>query len=128
MKIVIGVTGKLGSGKDFITNNVIIPVLEKYARMSSDNMRYMQCAFADQIKINVMSKNDVEYDDVYENKTPESRQLLQKEGTEIGRKEDKNIWVKFLSNWIKVHYNRGITSFVISDVCKLTLISSVTSK
>jgi hypothetical protein len=110
MKIIIGVSGKLGSGKDYITNNVIIPVIEKIG------YRYLQCAFADQIKINVMTKSGISYEDVYENKTPESRRLLQTEGTEIGRTQDRNIWVKYLDNWIKVHEKRGISVYIISDV------------
>lgn len=110
MKIVIGISGKLGSGKDFITTNVIIPVLEKRKQ------RYLQLAFADQIKINVMTKNGIEYDDVYLRKTESSRQLLQIEGTEVGRTADKDIWVNFLDNWITVHFNRGIDTFVVSDV------------
>lgn len=110
MKIIIGVTGKLGSGKDYITNNVIIPVLEKM------NYRYLQCAFADQIKVNVMTKNNISYEDVYENKTKESRRLLQFEGTEIGRSYNRNIWVNYMDNWMKVHSSRGINVFVISDV------------
>lgn len=108
-RVIIGVTGKLGSGKDYITNNVIVPVIEKI------NYRYLQCAFADQIKVNVMTKNNISYSDVYENKTPESRQLLQNEGTEVGREQDRNIWVKFLDNWINVHHNRGVNIYVISD-------------
>lgn len=110
MKIVIGVSGKLGCGKDYITNHVIMPVIEKMG------CRYLQCAFADQIKINVMTKNNISYEDVYENKTPDSRRLLQVEGTEVGRIQDKNIWVKYLDNWIKVHENRGINVYIISDV------------
>ena len=108
-RVIIGVTGKLGSGKDYITNNVIVPVIKKI------NSRYLQCAFADQIKVNVMTKNNISYSDVYENKTPESRQLLQNEGTEVGREQDRNIWVKFLDNWINVHHNRGVNVYVISD-------------
>ena len=110
MKIVIGITGKLGSGKDYIANNVIIPVIEKF------NYRYLQCAFADQIKVNVMTKSGVSYNDVYEEKTHESRMLLQQEGTEVGRTSDPNIWVNYLSNWIHVNYKRGISVFVVCDV------------
>lgn len=110
MKIVIGVSGKLGSGKNFITTNVIIPVLEKRKQ------KYLELSFADQIKINVMTKNGIEYDDVYLRKTESSRQLLQTEGTEVGRNFDKDIWVNYLDNWIKVFNNRGIDSFVVSDV------------
>lgn len=109
MKIVIGISGKLGSGKDFITTNVIIPVLEKRKQ------RYIQLNFADQIKINVMTKNAIEYNDVYLRKTESSRQLLQKEGTEVGRTADKDVWVNYLDNWIKVHFNRGIDIFIASD-------------
>ena len=43
-------------------------------------------------------------------------QLLQIEGTEVGRNFDKDIWVKYLENWIKVHNNRGIDIFIISDL------------
>jgi len=110
MKFVIGVSGKLGSGKDYITTNVILPVLEKHKQ------RYLQLAFSDQIKINVMTKNAIGYNDLYLRKTEKSRQLLQTEGTEVGRTADKDIWVNFLDNWIKVHSNRGIDTFVVSDV------------
>lgn len=110
MKIIIGITGKLGSGKDYIANNIIIPVIEKF------NYRYLQYAFADQIKVNVMTKNGISYHDVYEEKTHDSRILLQKEGTEVGRKQDPNIWVNYLSNWIHIYNKRGISVFIISDV------------
>lgn len=110
MKIIIGVSGKLGSGKDFITTNVILPILEKHKQ------RYLQLNFADQIKINVMTKNGIEYNDVYLCKTEKSRRLLQTEGTEVGRTADKDIWVNYLDNWIKVFNARSINTFVVSDV------------
>lgn len=110
MKLLIGVSGKLGSGKDYIVNNLIIPILQER------NIRHLQFNFADQLKINVMTKNNIEYDDVYERKTEFSRQLLQKEGTEIGRNINKNVWIDYFENWVKVLGNRGIQSFVISDV------------
>lgn len=113
MKLLIGISGKLGSGKDFINTNVIIPVLEKLQK------KYLHINFADQIKINVMIKNGINYTDVYEMKTEHSRQLLQKEGTDIGRTFDKNIWVNYLDNWINVYNNRNISTFVISD-CRFT--------
>lgn len=109
MKI-IGITGKLGSGKDFITNNVIIPVVKKY-------YRFLQCAFADQLKINVMTKNHIDYHSVYEQKTPETRIFLQQQGTENARNLNENIWVDYLHNWITVHHHRGgVELFIVSDV------------
>lgn len=109
MKIIIGVSGKLGSGKDFITTNVILPVLEKCKQ------KYLNFNFADQIKINVMTKNGIDYSDVYETKSESSRQLLQTEGTEVGRAFDKDIWVNYFDNWIRVFNVRGISTFIVSD-------------
>ena len=106
----IGITGKLGSGKDFIANNVIIPVVKK-------SYRFLQCAFADQIKINVMTKKNINYHSIYEQKTPETRILLQQEGTDNARNLNENIWIDYLHNWITVHHNRGgVELFIISDV------------
>lgn len=110
MTVIIGVSGKLGSGKDYVTTNVIVPVLMKCCK------RYIHLNVADQIKVNVMTKHKVAYCDVYEKKTLESRRMLQSEGTEIGRASDEHIWVKYLDNWIMVHNQRGIDVFVISDI------------
>jgi hypothetical protein len=108
--MLIGICGKLGVGKDFITTNYIIPLLEKRGG------KYLQLAFADQIKVNVMSKKNIPYEDVYENKTTESRILLQNEGTEERNRIGQNIWTDYLDNWIKVFKSRSIEHFIISDV------------
>lgn len=109
--IIIGVAGKMGSGKDFICNNVIIPILKKY------NETFLQLAFADQIKVNVMTKNNVKYNDIYVNKTTETRRLLQIEGTEQGRNLiNEDIWINYFNNWITIFKNRGIDNFICTDV------------
>lgn len=109
MKFIIGVSGKLGSGKDFFTTNVILPVLRKRKQ------NYLQLSFSDQIKINVMTKNNIDYSDVYETKTKSSRQLLQTEGTDIGRAFDKDIWINYFDNWVRAFNFRGISTFIASD-------------
>ena len=53
MKLLIGITGKLGSGKDYITNNLVIPILKR------QSLSYLQTCFADQLKVNVMSKYNI---------------------------------------------------------------------
>jgi hypothetical protein len=106
--VLIGLVGKLGSGKDFIADNVVIPLIKE---------SYLKMAFADQIKINVMTKNNIQFNDVYVNKTEQSRILLQHEGTEKGRDSiNKNIWVDYLDNWIKIYKYKGIKNFIVSDV------------
>jgi hypothetical protein len=109
MKLIIGIHGKLGSGKDWLASNIVIPVLEKL------KLKFLTMSLADQIKINVMTKNNIKYCDVYKQKTQETRILLQNEGTN-GRKIDENIWIKYLFNWIGVYNNRGIEVFVIPDL------------
>ena len=51
MKLLIAVSGKLGSGKDYITSEIIVPVIKRL------RMSFLQLNFADQIKVNVMTKN-----------------------------------------------------------------------
>jgi hypothetical protein len=101
----------MGCGKDYTCNNLVIPILKHY------NQTFLQVSFADQIKINVMTKNNITFDDVYVNKTQQTRRLLQIEGTENGRDIlGKDIWIRYLENWIKVHESRGIQNFICTDV------------
>jgi hypothetical protein len=109
--MIIGIAGKMGCGKDYTCNNLVIPILKYY------NHTFLQVSFADQIKINVMTKNQISFDDVYINKTQKTRRLLQLEGTENGRDIlGKDIWIRYLENWIKVHESRGIQNFICTDV------------
>jgi dephospho-CoA kinase len=109
--MIIGIAGKMGCGKDYTCNNIVIPVLKHY------NETFLQVSFADQIKINIMTKNDIQFDDVYVNKTKQTRRLLQIEGTENGRDIlGKDIWIRYLHNWIKVHESRGTRNFICTDV------------
>jgi hypothetical protein len=110
MKI-IGISGKMGSGKDYIAQNYIIPYIKK------NMLQYMCLSFADQIKINVICKNDIRYEDVFVNKSKETRRLLQIEGTENGRKQlGEDIWIKYHENWSKIHESRGIDILLTNDV------------
>lgn len=110
--ILLGLCGKMGCGKDYLANNMIIPYIENILRK-----KCIQMSFADQIKVNVMAKSGIDYRDVFEQKTIVTRMLLQKEGTENGRNVlgDK-IWIKYMDSWIKVYKNRGFAAFVIPDV------------
>jgi len=109
--MIIGIAGKMGCGKDYTCNNLVIPILKYY------NHTFLQVSFADQIKINTMTKNQISFDDVYINKNEHTRRLLQLEGTENGRDIlGTDIWIRYLENWIKVHESRGIKNFICTDV------------
>jgi phosphomevalonate kinase len=109
--MIIGISGKMGCGKDYVCNNLIIPLLKKLDKS------YLQVSFADQLKINTMTKSNMSFDDVYVNKTTHSRKLLQREGTELGRNVyGKDIWIKYFDNWISLYKFRGIENFICTDV------------
>jgi phosphomevalonate kinase len=107
---IIGLCGKMGSGKDFIATKYIIPFLQA-------NSRVLQMSFADQLKVNVMAKHNVSFTDIYEEKNKNSRMLLQLEGTENGRdKFGYDIWIQYFDKWLQVHKSRGIENIVCCDV------------
>ena len=109
--MIIGIAGKMGCGKDYICNNVIVPLLK------TNGKNFLQVSFADQIKVNVMTKQNIKFDDVYVSKTNDTRRLLQMEGTENGRNVlGKDIWIKYFANWISVYKSRGVDTFICTDV------------
>ena len=98
---VIGLAGKLGTGKDYIIENYLKPLIK-------DNKLIV--AFADHLKINVASENnDIDiFDCIKSNKSIRVRKKLQKEGTENGRNiYGDDIWIKKLENWILLHNKRN---------------------
>jgi phosphomevalonate kinase len=108
--MLIGITGKMGSGKDFILTNYILPFLK------SKNLSSLQVSFADELKVNAMVKNGLSFEDVFINKTKESRKMLQLQGTEQGRDiYGEDIWIKYFDAWVKVHKSRGIQVFLNAD-------------
>ena len=117
MVILIGFSGKIGSGKNYIAEKILSKLLDcKYVPI------YL--AYADQLKVEVYARdktNTLTYDNLYVNKTPDIRRKLQIYGTEIGRADKKDMWVDALHMWITVFTNRWsctnlIPVFIITDV------------
>lgn len=110
--LLIGVSGKAGSGKDYLTTRYIIPFIKGVMGES-----VLTWSFADQLKVNVMAQYNVEYNKLYVSKDENTRRLLQIEGTEKGRNvHGSDVWVKYFSGWVDVLTNRGIDNIVVSDV------------
>ena len=108
--MLISITGKMGTGKDFVLTNYILPILK------SKNLINCQVSFADQLKVNCIVKGGVSFNDVFVNKTQESRRMLQLEGTEQGRDVyGEDIWIKYFDAWVKLHKSRGIQVFLNAD-------------
>lgn len=108
--VVIATSGKIGSGKDFIVQNFIVPMLPA-------NTPYAVLSFADSFKIDAVVKRGVVREEVFERKTSLSRKMLQEEGTEKGRNVyGDNIWIRWVNEQIHLYTKRGIRCFIITDV------------
>jgi hypothetical protein len=106
---IIGFSGKMGTGKNFIAENICLKYLPYKPTLIM--------AFADQIKLDVIVRDKCNYNAIYGEKDDLTRILLQKRGTEEGRqKYGENIWIDYVDNWIKVYSERGIKRFMITDV------------
>jgi len=104
---IIAFSGKMGVGKDYIA-------LE-YCRMLPPCPTVI-LALADHFKIDRMIKDGLKYEEVYHRKTRDSRLALQKYGAKTREKYGKDIWIKILLGWIRVHRERGMQRFLITDV------------
>ena len=86
----IGISGKMGTGKDYIIENYIKPYIE-----TKLNKKCLILSFADMIKVN----------------------LLQLEGTEKGKNMfGADIWVNYVKAWGELYMSRCIDFILIPDV------------
>lgn len=104
---IIGISGKIGVGKDYIANllNNLLP---------KKNTLFIN--FADHLKIDVCTKHNIDYKDVFHKKTNKSRKVLQETSEQIKENYDSFIWINALHNWMKIHNERNIQRFIIADV------------
>ena len=106
---VIGISGKISSGKDHVAQHILSYLLPP--------KRTVIFGFADFLKLECVAKDNIEYDRVFVKKDKESRNLLQKRGTEEGRdKYGVDIWLRVAESYMKLHHSRGVERFIIVDV------------
>lgn len=104
---VIGLSGKAGSGKDYIATRIVTP---KYG--------YQPFSLAWHIKTGIIGKGRATYEEVFITKPPHVRHLLQQDGTEHGRNVyGYDIWLDTAFAWMRLIYEQwGIARFVVPDV------------
>ena len=101
----------MGSGKDYIACKYIVPYLSKVYGLNC-----LRLSFADQIKVNVMTKKNVPFEELH-TKNKYTRTLLQQEGTEHGRDIiGKDVWIKYYDAWVKTFTSKGVDVIITSDV------------
>jgi hypothetical protein len=104
---VIGLSGKAGSGKDYIAANIL-----------TKHYGYVPFSLAWHIKTSLIGKSACTYEEAFRTKPPRVRHLLQQEGTESGRDiYGEDIWLHTAYAWMQLIYEQwGIVRFVIPDV------------
>ena len=108
MKI-IGISGQAGVGKDFLTKNLLVPMI-------AGNRPYAILSFADHFKIEAIVKEGLDPAKVYGKKDKKTREILQRKGTEEGRDVfGPNIWVDLLDQRISQYQQRGIEYVFVTD-------------
>ncbi len=109
--MIIGLSGNIGSGKDYLASNVFLPELEKkYGKV-------LMLAFGDFLKLQYGTENNVSYDKLYINKDTKTRQSLQAIGDFYRKKYGKDFYVRALNLQIETSKARNnINCFLITDV------------
>lgn len=103
---VVGLSGKLGTGKDYIAKKYFFP------------NGYRQISLAWHFKVWVVGQGLATWEEVFETKPDHVRTLLQKLGTEQGRNVyGENIWVDTMFAWIQTYAHYWDEhKFIIPDI------------
>ena len=102
MKSLILLNGKARSGKGEVAKRLC----EKYG--------YVEVGFADYLKELAVEVFGWDPDEIWINRTPESRKFMQLLGNEIGRAKNSDFWIKKLEERLKGKYKGK--NIVVSDL------------
>lgn len=112
---IIGFSGKMGAGKNYIAENIA-------SELFDDGFRVHYLAFADQMKLEIAARYpEYDYDSLFVNKTPDVRKLLQEYATEFGRDVyGDDMWIYTLNMRLHMLYKTRIPGkiniYIITDV------------
>jgi phosphomevalonate kinase len=98
----IGLSGKLGSGKNYIAEKIIAPYFQ-------DKYNILIIGFGDQVKNELYARDEtLTYDLLYDQKSYELRKKLQEYATEYGRdKYNQDMWIRGLDMQIETFQKRS---------------------
>ncbi|AYV86450.1 MAG: hypothetical protein Sylvanvirus1_46 [Sylvanvirus sp.] len=108
---IIAISGKIGSGKNYLLEQYVAPWLLKTKQLS-----YVSLAFADQLKLDVMEAHDHTFMDTFVTKEAVVRKRLQSYGLEKRESHGENYWVDRLHPVALLHLYRGIRVILVTDV------------
>lgn len=109
MPLIIAPSGKIGSGKNYIAENII------FKKLREKNLNVMLIAFADYLKILCYTKDKIPFGKLFYEKDTNSRRALQLRGEEE-RKTNPNMFVDFVDCQSRIMFDRGVDVIIILDV------------
>lgn len=107
--IIIACSGKIGSGKNYLAENVLFDTLRKMGK----NVVVM--AFGDSLKTMCHTKDGVAYEKLFYDKDKETRKILQTRGMKERETDDK-IFIKMLDCNMRIMFDRNIDVVIVSDL------------
>jgi hypothetical protein len=127
----LGVSGRIGVGKNYITEHYIVPkIINKFSNNKIQVVPYF-FSFGSQVKVEMFSRdssNVLNYHNLFIQKTNETRTMIQEYSTENGRNVYRqDMWIRAVNLWailqninleiINKYLDRKIVPlFVIEDV------------
>ncbi len=106
---IIGFSGKIGSGKNYISEHIIFDFLKK------KGLNVSILAFADYLKISCHVEKNIPYDKLFRQKDTESRQALQNVGADK-RKIDPEFFIRALDCQLRMLFDRRTDVILVCDI------------
>lgn len=99
----LGVSGKIGVGKNYITEHYIVPkIINKFSNNKIQIVPYF-FSFGSQVKIEMFSRDSsdvLNYHNLFIQKTNETRNMIQEYATENGRDVYRqDMWIRAVNLW-----------------------------
>lgn len=129
--IVLGMSGKMGVGKNYISDTIVVPtLLDMFATKGYTLIPYYY-SFGSFIKTHIYARDTTDslsFENMFIRKTPEVRSTLQSYGTDIVRNTIRDdVWIRELDMWMRIqvhqlnqlpakHSQNMIPLFVIQDI------------
>lgn len=118
--LVLSFSGKIGSGKDYIIDNYVVPYIR------SKNRVVHTISFADYLKILCIVKDKIHYNRLFVEKDIVSRNALFTR-SKIEQLDNNSIFTEIVDNLLKLEYSRGTDIVVIRDVRYMSEIDFINS-
>jgi hypothetical protein len=108
---IIGFSGKIGSGKDYVAKNIFLPMLINL------KINPLILSFADPLKQEFALRYESTYEELYINKNNITRKRLQDVGDDFRNKYGATVYVNAMKMNIKLHTERSnVKCIIIPDV------------